>query len=88
MAPVCNFPIDGTASFNNLLQVLRLSLHQKYQTLWTFGYLLFLVSISNINSAPFHHITYILLSSSKLSGGGGGLVIFPFRGIVTQWFMM
>ena len=31
MAPVCNFPVGGTASFNNLLQVLQLSLHQRYK---------------------------------------------------------
>ena len=36
IAPVCNFSVRGTASFNNLLQVLQLSLHQKYKNLWTF----------------------------------------------------
>ena len=37
IAPVCNLPVRGTASFNNLLQVLQLSLHQKYKNLWAFG---------------------------------------------------
>ena len=41
MTPVCNFPVRSTTSFNNLLEVSQLSLHQKSKNLWTFGYLFF-----------------------------------------------
>ena len=45
MAPVCNFPVRSTTSFNNLLQVLQLSLHQKSKNLWTLCYLFFFFNI-------------------------------------------
>ena len=65
MAPEYYFPVGGTASFNNLLQ---LSLHQKYKNLWPFGYLLFLVFyFKKFISAPFHHITFV-------KTGGGGVI--------------
>ena len=81
MAPEYYFPVGGTASFNNLLQ---LSLHQKYKNLWPFGYLLFLVFyFKKFLSAPFHHITFV-----KTGGGGVSFLYLVKRKVVKKFYMM
>ena len=67
LAPVCNFPVGGTASFNNLLQVLQLSLHQKYKKYLSGGRVV-IFSFGQEGSCQKYCMMWVV------GGGGGGIL--------------
>ena len=74
MAPVCNFPVRGTVSFNKSYNFFTPEI-QKYLNI-CLAFVFSFLFLKTLISAPFHHNACSLLSSSRLSGGR--VVIFSF----------